>query len=120
LISAPFSESSVAAVKDLIVFIRFYFLDIVPAHIHLRTFDPLFLDNFKGFDSNNFIFTGFFKNSDNFYPFGDVIEYQIIAHSVVLDFVDLVVCDDLLVVINFTDKDYRGGCNRRSYETNGG
>jgi len=73
LISAPFSESSVAAVKDLIVFIRFYFFDIVPAHIHLRTFDPLFLDNFKGFDSNNFIFTDFFNNCNNFYPFYSLI-----------------------------------------------
>jgi hypothetical protein len=35
LISVPFSEWSVAAVKDLIVFIRFHFADIVPAHIHL-------------------------------------------------------------------------------------
>jgi len=38
LIKLPFSESSVAAVKDLIAFIRFYFIDIVPAHINLRAF----------------------------------------------------------------------------------
>ena len=60
LIKVFFSESSAAAVKDLIAFIRFNFIDIVPAHFHLRAFDPLFLDNFKGFDSNNFKFTGFF------------------------------------------------------------
>jgi hypothetical protein len=56
LISVPFRDSSSAAVKDLIAFIRFNFVDIVPAHFHLRAFDPLFLDNFKGFDSNKFKF----------------------------------------------------------------
>ncbi len=60
LINVPFSVSSTAAVKTLIVLHQFNFFDIVPAHIHLQAFDPLFLDNFKGFDSNNIKFTEFF------------------------------------------------------------
>jgi hypothetical protein len=55
LISFPFSDSSVARVRDLIAFV-----DIILAHFHPRSFHLLFLDNFKGFDSNDFKFTGFF------------------------------------------------------------
>jgi hypothetical protein len=58
LISISISVSAVAATKNLVVFLHFSFVDIVPAHIHLRAFYPLFFDNFKGFDSNNFKFTG--------------------------------------------------------------
>jgi hypothetical protein len=60
LISVSFSGSLAAAVKVLIAFIRFNFIDIVPAHFHLHAVDPLFLDNFKGFDSNNFKIIVFF------------------------------------------------------------
>jgi hypothetical protein len=60
LIRTPFSESLVAAAKDLIVFRHFNFIDIVPAHIHLRAFYPLFLDPIKRHHRNIYKFTGFF------------------------------------------------------------
>ena len=62
LINVLFSELSASDVKDLIVFVFHHlsFVDFVSAHIHLRAFYLLFLDNFKGFDSNKFNFTGFF------------------------------------------------------------
>jgi hypothetical protein len=48
LIKLPFSETSVAAVKDLIVFPQFNFIDIVLAHNPPSSFlSAPFLDNFN-------------------------------------------------------------------------
>ena len=66
LISLPFSESSVVAVKDLIVCLDFNFFDIVADHFHPRAFHPLFLDHFKGFNFNQFIFIGSIRLGHNF------------------------------------------------------
>ena len=59
----PYSETSsygIALLVSLLNTILIAFVGIILSHFHPRSFHLLFLDNFKGFDSNNFKFTGFF------------------------------------------------------------